>query len=66
MHILAIKSVRYIILMVALCQTAVRIPPAIQTSAGASPHCTVNDLAKGRREEERKIILGFCLKIFHK
>lgn len=66
MHILAIKSVFYIILIMALCQTAVRIPLAIQTSAGASLHCTVNDLAKGRREEGSEIILGLCLKMFHK
>lgn len=63
-HILVIKSVFYIILIMALCQTAVRIPLAIQTSAGANLHCTVNDLAKGRREEESKIILGLCLKCF--
>lgn len=58
MHISVIKSVFYIILIMALCQTAVRIPLAIQTSAGANLQCTVNDLAKGRREEESKIILG--------
>lgn len=38
--------------MMAPCQTAVRIPPAVQTPAGASHHCTANDLAKGRRAEE--------------